>query len=406
MASSGGVMFTAVNQMEPMSISGDHRELSDMAIDVIRKSAALSNIIHPNSQVAIVSLVRTMNCYYSNLIEGHNSHPIDIDRALQNQYSKDPAKRALQHESKAHIATQLAIEDRIRSEPDLAITSVEYLQWIHKTFYEQLPVELCRITDDHENVIDTVVPGELRSRDVKVGHHIPPEAKNLHAFMARFHQAYQTSSKNDLQRVIVSGPAHHRLAWIHPFLDGNGRVTRLFSDSYFRICHVDGYGLWTISRGLAWHRKNYFSNLEVADKLKQGDLDGRGSLSERGLLEFSIFFLRCAIDQIDFMSSVLNLDQLKQRIESYCNYQSNIGKLKPESAVIISEVLVHGEIARGSVASLINKPERTSRRIIKELTDCGLLQSKTEKSPLRFAVPTEVVGYYFPELYPSNLGLV
>jgi Fic family protein len=402
----GGVMFTAANQMEPMAVSGDHRELSDLAIDIIRKSASLSNIINPHSQLAIVSLVRTMNCYYSNLIEGHNTHPLDIDRALEGQYSKDPAKRALQQESKAHIATQLAIEERIRSDPDLVITNVEYLQWIHKTFYEQLPVELYRITDVHENVIDNVVPGEFRSRNVKVGHHIPPQAENLHAFMARFHQAYQTSNKNDLQRVILSGPAHHRLAWIHPFLDGNGRVTRLFSDSYFRICHVDGYGLWTISRGLARHRKIYFSNLEVADKPRQGDLDGRGNLSESSLLEFSIFFLRCAIDQIDFMSSVLNLDQLKLRIESYCNYQSNLGKLRPESSIIISEALVHGEIARGAVASLINKSERTSRRIIKELTSRGLLQSKTEKSPLRFAVPTEVVGYYFPDLYPSNLGLI
>ena len=227
----GGGMFTVTNQMEPMTVSGDHRELSDLAIDIIRKSASLSNIIHPNSQVAIVSLVRTMNCYYSNLIEGHNTHPFDIDRALQDKYSKDPAKRALQQESKAHIATQLAIEERIRSEPHLVITSIEYLQWIHKTFYEQLPVELYRITDVHENVIDHVVPGELRSRDVKVGHHIPPQAENLQAFMARFHQAYQTMNKNDLQRVIRSGPAHHRLAWIHRFLDGNGRVTRLFSDS-------------------------------------------------------------------------------------------------------------------------------------------------------------------------------
>lgn len=399
----GVLMLTVANQMEPMTVSGDHRDLSDLAIDVIRKSASLSSIIHPNSQVAIVSLVRTMNCYYSNLIEGHNTHPIDIDRALDNDYSKDAAKRALQHESKAHIATQLAIEERIRSEPDIAITSVEFLQWIHKTFYEQMPIELYRITDTHENVIDHVVPGELRSRDVKVGHHIPPQAENLHALMARFHEAYQTSNKNDLQRVILSGPAHHRLAWIHPFLDGNGRVTRLFSDSYFKLSHVDGYGLWTISRGLARHRKDYFSNLELADKRRQGDLDGRGNLSEKGLLAFSIFFLRCAIDQIDFMSKVLNLDQLQKRIESYCNYQTNLGKLKPESAIIISEALVHGKIPRGAVASLINKSERTARRIINELTDRGLLQSTTEKSPLHFAIPTEVVGYYFPELYPPNV---
>jgi len=399
------VMFTTPNQMEPMTVSGDQRELNDLAIEVIRQSAALSKCIHPLSQLPIVSLVRTMNCYYSNLIEGHNTHPIDIDRALQNDYSQDPAKRALQHESKAHITTQIAIEERLCLEPDLDITSIEFLQWIHKTFYEQMPGELHQITDSKQVVIDQVVPGEIRRRDVKVGHHIPPHAQNLQDFMTRFQDVYQPSNKNDLQKVILSGPAHHRLAWIHPFLDGNGRVTRLFSDSYFKVSHVDGYGLWTISRGLARHRADYFAQLEAADQPRQGDLDGRGNLTEKGLLAFSTFFLRCAIDQITFMSSALDLDQLQKRIESYCQYQSTLGNLKPESAIIISEALFHGEISRGAVPALINKPERTARRIIKELTEKKLLQSKTEKSPLRFSIPTEIVGYYFPDLYPASVEL-
>jgi Fic family protein len=397
-------MFTQPNQMEPMYVSGNPQILNELAIEIIRKSASLSNCIHPYSQIAIVSLVRTINCYYSNLIEGHNTHPIDIDRALQNDYSKDPAKRALQHESKAHITTQIAIEERMAAEPDLEITSMVFLQWIHKTFYEQMPSELHQITDMQKNIIDKVVPGEFRSRDVKVGQHIPPEASSLQAFLARFHQVYQPLNKNDLQKVILSGPAHHRLTWIHPFLDGNGRVTRLFSDCYFKNSQVDGYGLWTISRGLARHRRDYFANLEAADMPRQGDLDGRGNLSQQGLLAFSTFFLQCAIDQIDFMSTLLNLDQLQQRIQSYCNYQSNLGNLKPESAAIISEVLVHGEIPRGAIADIINKSERTARRIIKELTDKRLLQSQTEKSPLRFAVPPEVVGYYFPDLYPPAVA--
>ena len=36
-----------------------------------------------------------MNCYYSNLIEGHNTHPIDIQRALFGEQSRDPKKRDL-----------------------------------------------------------------------------------------------------------------------------------------------------------------------------------------------------------------------------------------------------------------------------------------------------------------------
>ncbi len=47
-----------------------------------------------------------MNCYYSNLIEGHDTHPVDIERALKNDYSRDTHKRDLQYEAKAHVTVQ------------------------------------------------------------------------------------------------------------------------------------------------------------------------------------------------------------------------------------------------------------------------------------------------------------
>src|ERR1700685_279597 len=55
---------------------------------------------------ALADLVRSMNCYYSNLIEGHDTHPVDIERALKNDYSADRTKRDLQLEAKAHISVQ------------------------------------------------------------------------------------------------------------------------------------------------------------------------------------------------------------------------------------------------------------------------------------------------------------
>jgi hypothetical protein len=58
-----------------------------------------------------------MNSYYSNLIEDHSTHPLDIERALRKDFSKEPAKRVLQMESAAHVATQAAIEDRLATEP-------------------------------------------------------------------------------------------------------------------------------------------------------------------------------------------------------------------------------------------------------------------------------------------------
>lgn len=61
-------------------------------------------------QTSLADLVRTMNCYYSNIIEGHVAHPVDIERALKGDYSTDPEKRDLQLEAKAHIMAQQSID--------------------------------------------------------------------------------------------------------------------------------------------------------------------------------------------------------------------------------------------------------------------------------------------------------
>ena len=95
--------------MEPLLISGDSRHrgaLTDLAFDLTQKSASFRRSLPPSVLVSLANLVRAMNCYYSNLIEGHDTHPVDIERALKNEYSKDTHKRDLQLEAKAHIHVQ------------------------------------------------------------------------------------------------------------------------------------------------------------------------------------------------------------------------------------------------------------------------------------------------------------
>jgi ribosomal protein L20 len=40
--------------------------------------------------------VRGMNCYYSNLIEGHDTLPVDIERAMRADLATEPRRRDLQ----------------------------------------------------------------------------------------------------------------------------------------------------------------------------------------------------------------------------------------------------------------------------------------------------------------------
>ena len=278
------VIYTRVSQMEPMLPSAQGSELSDLSVEVVRQSAALSTALHPVTRRAVAELVRAMNSYYSNLIEGHNTHPVDIERALARDYSHDPAKRALQMESAAHVEVQRLVEQRLAAEPTLEICAPDFLGWVHREFYERLPDEFRRVQTPTGDV-KIVEPGRLRQDEVTVGRHLAPAAEALPEFLQRFAAAYGSANLSAIDRVVATAAAHHRLAWIHPFLDGNGRVTRLFTHAYLDKARIDGHGLWTVSRGFARNRDAYLAKLAGADEHRRGDLDGRGNLSNQGLLD-------------------------------------------------------------------------------------------------------------------------
>ena len=102
-----------VSAMEPLRLGEGSRHRSsssDLAVELVGASAGFRRSLPPGVMRALADLVRAMNCYYSNLIEGHDTHPIDIERALRNDYSADPKKRNLQLEAKAHVTVQAWID--------------------------------------------------------------------------------------------------------------------------------------------------------------------------------------------------------------------------------------------------------------------------------------------------------
>ena len=398
------VRHDSISQMEPMLPSAIDSSLTDLAIEVIRRSAALSTALHPLTRRTVVELVRSMNSYYSNLIEGHNTHPVDIERALEKDYSHDPAMRALQMESAAHIDVQQRIESWLQKNPIEDICAQAFLCRVHREFYARLPEDFCQVQTP-AGVSKKVVPGMLRQDEVTVGRHIAPAFKDLPDFLTRFQAAYNPSRLSAVNKVIAAAASHHRLAWIHPFLDGNGRVTRLFSHAYLIKAQIGGHGLWAVSRGFARNREAYLRALAGADAHRQGDVDGRGNLSNRGLTGFCTFFLQTALDQIDFMSSLLDLDGLQKRMSGYVERQVSQGELTLEAAYLLRDVLLRGEVPRGEATRITGRPERTARRILKGLLDKKLLNADTEKGPVRLNFPVGVVGYYFPRLYPEGVEI-
>jgi len=124
--------YDKISYMESLLPVGDFG-IEDKSREIVARSAALGGHLHPISQRPIMELLRIINSYYSNLIEGHSTHPVDIERAMRHDYAEDPAKRDLQLESQAHVNCQMKIEERLRSEPDLNVASAEFITWVHKT---------------------------------------------------------------------------------------------------------------------------------------------------------------------------------------------------------------------------------------------------------------------------------
>src|SRR5262245_55940794 len=110
--------------MEPMMPADGNIALDDLVLDLVQKASTLASQLHPVVQRSVGNLVRAMNCYYSNLIEGHDTHPWDIERALAQDYANEPGKRNLQFEAVAHIEVQKMIDEG--SAPVVYPTTEEY----------------------------------------------------------------------------------------------------------------------------------------------------------------------------------------------------------------------------------------------------------------------------------------
>lgn len=384
--------------MEPMMPPEGERGLEDLAFDVAMKAKGLATQLPIAVRRGIGDLVRSMNCYYSNLIEGHDTHPMDIDRALSNNYSTDSQKRALQLEAVAHIEVQRLIDhdEDLQDEP----TNPDYIIWLHKEFCGRLPDELLWVQNPDTDERLRVIPGELRTGWVQVGRHIPPDAEALPRFLGRFADAYEARRLSKLRRIIAVGAAHHRLLWIHPFYDGNGRVARLMSHASLQRCGV-GSSLWSVARGLARNVRDYKTLLMSADEQRRGDLDGRGALSTKTLVEFCEFFLKTCIDQIEFMASLLEPTELLRRMQVHVEEETLAGRMPKGSFAILREALLAGEIPRGRAGEITGYGERMARYVVSDLLKKGYLKSDTTRNPLLLGFPIGAMERWFPSLYPA-----
>ena len=384
--------------MEPLLLrEGAKRrgEILDRTVELAQKAAGLRRALPETLLASLATLVRAMNCYYSNLIEGHNTHPVDIERALRADYSLDPETRDLQREARAHVAVQQWIDEGGLRER--ALTS-EGIREIHRRFCMELPDELLWTRDLDGETRVRVEPGQWRDRDVRVGRHLAVSPGAVPRFLDRFTHVYTNLGRADT--ILAAACAHHRLLWIHPFIDGNGRVARLMSHAVL-VETLDSGALWSVARGLARHVETYKQHLAACDLPRRNDLDGRGHLSEEALADFAVFFLDLCIDQVEFMDGLIQPERLRERIQLWARDAIQLGRLPPKAGLVLDALLYRGTLPRGEVPGLVGTGERQARRVVSALIDAGIVTAQTSRAPLVLAFPAHLAGRWLPGLFPE-----
>jgi Fic family protein len=385
--------------MEPLLLgeaAARRAGLPDLALELGQRSAGFQRSLPASLLISLADLARTMNCYYSNLIEGHATHPVDIELALKGDYSRDARKRDLQLEAQAHITVQQWID---AGGLDGRVVTEDSIREIHRRFCEHLPSDLLSVEDPITKERAQVIPVALRTRDVKVGQHVAISPGAVPRFLGRFQEVYGGLGTADT--VIAAAAAHHRLLWIHPFLDGNGRVARLLSHAMLLATLRTG-AVWSIARSLARSVEAYKGHLAACDQTRRSDLDGRGPLSEEALVVFTEFFLKTCIDQVAFMESLIQPDALRARILTWAAEEIRLNRLPPKSGEIIQAVLYRGELPRAETPGVVGAGERHARRIVAALLDRGVLVSESTRAPLRLAFPAALASRWMPGLFPER----
>ena len=392
------------HQFEPlMPEEAKSGPLLEQAGDLIKAATQLVALPNAVALQALRTLLRRMNSYYTNRIEGEHTRPSEIDAALQNDFSGQHDIARKQRLAVAHIHAEIACEDALQQRQLLPGDGLRWLyapaqlQRIHATVFQGLPEADLRLSDG-----SLLQPGALRERGVAVGLHEAPTAASLPLFLGRWQAAYANARRGEAA-VVAAAASHHRLAWMHPFLDGNGRAARLHTHLLLAAMGLTG-GLWSPLRGFARQDGRYKALLQAADAHRRGDLDGRGNLSHAALVDWVGFVLSTSLDQVRFMGDMLSLPKVRERIDAALSFEASVRQrgVRREALRPLHYLFATAEeLPRADFKAMTGLGDRVATGLVSALLREGYLATDSAYGALRFAIPRHALRFYFPALWPE-----
>ncbi|WGS53413.1 Fic family protein [Paraburkholderia sp. D15] len=405
----------ANNMIEPaFPNDGEMIDVLDKVADLRAAAAQLSASAGPASRDVLAPLLRAMNSYYTNKIEGQHTYPADLEAAIERNFSKEDETYRRQQLAIAHMRLEKELEPVALQSSWAQQFSPEWICRIHRELYMQLPEASLIIKDARDQPRGKLVPGALRDIEVTVGNHRAPPVEMLPDLLRHFAFRYGVDNYSTSRKVAAAGAALHRLSWIHPFADGNGRVSRL--QNHLLLTHLKlTDGLWSPMRGLARRQADYYAALGAADNPRRNDTDGRGNLSSSGLTQFLSFWLDVCIDQVAFMSGQLSFATLEHRFGSLAlqithdfgrSMSHSRNAIQPEQlGRALYRLFQIGRLERGEFKAMLVSADRTASRAIAQLLALRLVKSASRVGPLEPGLPFFSLRFLFPGLWPEADGV-
>lgn len=390
-------LITSIGWLEPLLPDAIPESLLNKAEDLRFAAGQLSGTLPPETAQRVSELLQITNSYYSNLIEGQYTEPADLESASPRRAPKRPT-RQLQDLAVAHVQVQAAVDRLTGQLPWADAFSPRFLSLVHRHLFQGASPEDLKLSNGR-----LMAPGQIRAEAgllVKVGSHLAPAPEIVTPMLARMEQVYGRIGDSRL-RLLAALACHHRLAWVHPFPDGNGRMVRMITH-----VHLNQLGLasplWSLSRGLARQQREYYARLANADAPRRGDLDGRGQLSQAALLEFIGFMLDVCLDQVRYMRNALQMAPLRDRLEQIIGLNPRLRSagIRPEAAAALHALLALGSTSRSDFKTFLGLGDRLAIDQLQRLIRIGLVESPTPKSRQLYpGLPVWFAQDLFPDLH-------
>jgi len=384
--------------VKPSFFPSNDSDLPDLLLEFFKESTALGRSLQKETRRRISDIIQRVSCYHAHLIAGHHIKPMDIEMAARKEFSDNPSNRSLQEWSYSYIHIQKQIDIRLLTESSLNISSIKYLEWIHKVFYSLIPDEFLRIKNRNNHQLTRIIPGKLPEYD--------DEDKNSRNYLLKeeFSDLYNPENVSGDQRLHAAVASHSRLHFLFPIQEVTDIISQFYTVSFFKLAGLDALGLFSLTRMIARNQDEYRGTLNLAAK----SASAKNKYKDFGLREFCRFFVSSCINEIRFMKELTDPERLQKRIIGYVHLRSrgmltDGDPLREEAKYILTGAMLRGSLPRGEAKRITGLGERTARSLLSRLLEEKLLVSENHKAPVKFNIPPKAIGYYLPDLYPESM---